>query len=173
MTARLAYALTGIARRMAHASLTLQAAIEAAHVAAHGQPSISARPRVLARADGGSSTGGAGSGTGGAEVAEVVDQFADGVEAAARVIAGSLRSLRPPGDMPPLRERQTAIYEQLTGPAIAAPAEGAAEGAAEAGATTAVAAALAGPPEVLTGSTDEFTDALDTAADVLQRRLNG
>ncbi|MGA2825925.1 MAG: FUSC family protein [Streptosporangiaceae bacterium] len=165
MTARLAYALTGIARRMAHASLTLQAAIEVAHTAAHGHPSISARPRVLAGADGGSGTGGAESGTGGAEVAEVVDQFADGVENAARVIAGSLRSLRPPGDMPPLRERQTAIYEQLTGAAMAAPAKGTAEAA--------VAAALAGPPEVLTGSTDEFTDALDTAADVLHRRLNG
>ena len=32
------------------------------------------------------------------------------------MIAGSLRSLRPPGDMPPLRELQTAIYDQLSQP---------------------------------------------------------
>ena len=70
-----------------------------------------------------------------------------------RVIARSLRSLRPPGDMPPLREWQTAIYEQLTGPGPAA--------------------VLAGPAEALTGATDEFTVALDTAADVLHRRPCG
>jgi uncharacterized membrane protein YccC len=153
MTARLAYALTGIARRVAHASLTLQAAIEAAHEAAHGHPATSARPRVLAHADGGSSAASGESGTRGAEVVETADHLADGMEGGARVIAGSLRSLRPPGDMPPLRECQTAIYEQLTGPEVAA--------------------ALAGPAEVLASGTDEFTDALDTAADVLRRRLSG
>jgi uncharacterized membrane protein YccC len=151
MTAPLAYALTAIARRIAHASLTLQAAIEAA--AAAGHPSVPARPRVLAHADGGSSADGAESGTGEAAVAEAVDRFADGVEDAARVIAGSLRSLRPPGDMPPLREWQTASYEQLLQPELEP--------------------VLAGPAEVLTGGTDEFADALDTAADILRRRLSG
>jgi hypothetical protein len=97
--------------------------------------------------------------------AGAVDRFADGVEDAARVIAGSLRSLRPPGDMPPLREWQTAIYDQLTGPTGVQPgADGDGGGPA---------AVLAGPAEVLTGATDEFTDALDTAADVLRRRLSG
>jgi uncharacterized membrane protein YccC len=154
MTARLAYALTAIARRMAHASLTLRAAIEAAHAA--GQPSVPARPRVLAHADGGPGPDGTDSGesgTGEAAVARAVDRFADGLEHAGRVIAGSLRSLRPPGDMPPLREWQTAIYEQLLEPE-AEPV-------------------LAGPAEVLAGGTDEFADALDTAADILRRRLSG
>jgi len=153
MTARLAYALTGIARRMAHALLTLQAALEAAGAAAHSHPGAAARPRALAHPDGGSGAAGEESGTAGAGAAGPVDQFAHGVEGAARVIAGSLRSLRPPGDMPPLREWQTAIYEQLAGPGP------------EAG--------LAGPSEVLATGTDEFTDALDTAADALRRRLNG
>ena len=81
-----------------------------------------------------------------------MDRFADGVEDAARVIAGSLRSLRPPGDMPPLREWQTAIYEQLLEPETEP--------------------VLAGPAEVLAGGTDEFADALDTAADILRRRLS-
>jgi uncharacterized membrane protein YccC len=150
MTARLAYALTAIARRMAHASLTLRAAIEAAHAAAASHPSVPARPRVLAHADGGSSED---SGTGEAAVADAVDRFADGVEDAARVIAGSLRSLRPPGDMPPLREWQTAIYEQLLEPETEP--------------------VLAGPAEVLAGGSDEFADALDNAADILHRRLSG
>jgi uncharacterized membrane protein YccC len=159
MTARLAYALTAIARRMAHASLTLRAAIEAGHAAAASQPSVPARPRVLAHADGGSgtestdSTDSTDSGAGEALVAGAVDRFADGVEVAARVIAGSLRSLRPPGDMPPLREWQTAIYEQLLEPETEP--------------------VLAGPAEVLAGGTDEFADALDTAADILRRRLSG
>ena len=92
------------------------------------------------------------SGTGEAAVAGAVDRFADGVEDAARVIAGSLRSLRPPGDMPPLREWQTAVYEQLLEPETEP--------------------VLAGPAEVLAGGTDEFADALDTAADILRRRLS-
>ena len=110
-----------------------------------------------------------------------VDRFADGVEDAARVIAGSLRSLRPPGDMPPLREWQTAIYDQLTGPAGG---QLGADGVDGANAVDGVrpgadgdeggsAAVLAGPAEVLAGATDDFTDALDTAADVLRRRLSG
>ena len=199
MTARLAYALTGIARRIARASLTLQAAVEGAQAAAGthasggthsqapgrpgtpahpGQPGLSegpvasgipAQPEITSRpaptgtieprAPGGvngavnRAVNRAVNGNGVASVAEAADRFADGVEGAGRVIAGSLRSLRPPGDMPPLREWQTAIYDQLSGAGQPA--------------------ALAGPAEVLTGATDEFTDALDTAADVLRRRLSG
>jgi hypothetical protein len=84
-------------------------------------------------------------------VATATDRFADGIQTAAQVIAGSLRSLRPPSDMPPLRELQTVIYEQLTGPGQAP---------------------LTGLDTVLAGATDEFTDALDTAADILHRRLD-
>ena len=79
------------------------------------------------------------------------DRFADGIQTAAQVIAGSLRSLRPPSDMPPLRELQTVLYEQLTGPSQAP---------------------LAGLDTVLAGATDEFTDALDSAADILHRQLD-
>ncbi len=245
MTARLAYALTGIARRMAHTSLTLQAAVEGAQASAqagahaeaqagaHGRPSTRAQPgnsgrpgpsgqhemsgrpaatgvceqaEIVSRpaptgtieargadAVNGSGAGaaaganGSGTGTGAAAgangsgtgaAAGTVDRFADGVEDAARVIAGSLRSLRPPGDMPPLREWQTAIYDQLTGPAGVQPgADGAnAVDGIQPGADGdggGPAAVLAGPAEVLTGATDELTDALDTAADVLRRRLSG
>jgi uncharacterized membrane protein YccC len=132
MTARLAYSLTGIGRRMAHASLTLQAAVESTHARAPGRSPEAGGP------------------AGPAGVTAATDQFADGAETAARVIAGSLRSLRPPGEMPPLRKMQTVLYDQLTGPGQAS---------------------LAGPDAVLVGATDEFTDALDSAADVLHRRL--
>jgi hypothetical protein len=116
MTARLAYGLTGIGRRIAHASLTLQAAVEAAHAGqkapggktGDGAEKAGSRetPAGDAKADGERIEG----------LAGAVDQFADGVETAGQVIAGSLRSLRPPGDMPPLRELQTAIYDQLSQP---------------------------------------------------------
>ncbi len=107
-----------------------------------------------------------------------VGRFADGVEDAARVIAGSLRSLRPPGDMLPLREWQTAIYDQLSGPAgvhLGADGANAVDGIQPGadGDEGGPAADLARPAEVLTGATDEVTDALDTAADVLRRRLSG
>jgi hypothetical protein len=46
---------------------------------------------------------------------------------------------------------QTVLYEQLTGPGKAP---------------------LAGPDTVLAGATDEFTDALDSVADILHRRLD-
>src|SRR6201996_4006475 len=62
LTTRLAYGLTGIGRRLAHASLTLEAALENP-ARARDQPP----PAQQARR------------------AKVVDQFADGVEAAARV----------------------------------------------------------------------------------------
>jgi len=129
MTARLAYSLTGIGRRTAHVLLTLQAAVDSTHARAPGQPREPAGPGVGAAAD----------------------RFAEGGETAGRVIAGSLRSLRPPGDMPPLREMQTALYNQLTGPGKPA---------------------LAGPDAVLVAATDELTDALDGAADILRRQLS-
>jgi uncharacterized membrane protein YccC len=141
MTARLAYGLTGIGRRMAHASLTLQAALEITRVNgpaqanSPGQANSAGQASVTAQAS---------------SAAASADRFADGVETAARVVAGSLRSLGAPGDMPPLRQMQTALYEQLTGPGQAP---------------------LAGQDTVLSGFTDEFTDALDSAADLLRRRL--
>jgi uncharacterized membrane protein YccC len=136
MTARLAYSLTGIGRRMAHASLTMQAAVESTHPRADGTAGLNG----TVQANGARVTG----------VTAATDRFADGIQTAAQAIAGSLRSLRPPSDMPPLREMQTVLYEQLTGPGEAP---------------------LAGPDTVLAGATDEFTDALDSAADFLHRRL--
>ena len=252
MTARLAYGLTGIGRRIAHASLTLQAAVEAAHA---GQKA----PGGKKTGDGGEKAGGdtkaggrktpggekaagdtkaGGRKTPGGEkaageriegLAGAVSRFADGVETAGQVIAGSLRSLRPPGDMPPLRELQTAIYDQLSRPRTAAgaasrngrdpasqdpaydqatingqdrgapgqarvvsraraagrtqaaePGTGRTAGPDAGHGTAADTGHTAGPgpaPDdtdtVLLGTTDEFTDALDTAADLLRRRLNG
>jgi len=188
MTARLAYSLTGIGRRIAHASLTLQAAVDSTHAKAPGQPRQAAGPGVpgpevhAQPALAGATSGQAASGEPSAEVrakasdrpmtdgerradetataaggpvapdvAAAADRFAGGGETAGRVIAGSLRSLRPPGDMPPLREMQTALYNQLTGPGQPA---------------------LAGPDAVLVAATDEFTDALDSAADILHRQLS-
>jgi hypothetical protein len=93
-------------------------------------------------------------------VIKMVDQFADGVEAAARVVAGSLRSLRPPADMPPLRELQSAVYQEIT--------DVSEESDAGAGAPP---LGTAGLDTVLVGATDEYTDAFDTAAGVLRQRL--
>jgi hypothetical protein len=146
MTARLAYSLTGIGRRMAHTSLTLQAALESTPARAPAQP-------APAGTDGTAGTNGTVQANGVARMNGVVaatDRFADGIQTAAQVIGGSLRSLRPPSDMPPLREMQTVLYEQLTGP----------------GKTP-----LVGLDTVLAGATDEFTDALDSAADILHRQL--
>jgi len=84
-------------------------------------------------------------------VAAAADRFAEGGETAGLVLSGSLRSLRPPADMPPLRQMQTALYDQLTGPGQVA---------------------LAGPGAILVAATDEFTDALDSAADILHRQLS-
>jgi uncharacterized membrane protein YccC len=178
MTARLAYSLTGIGRRIANASLTLQAAVDSTHAGAPGQPREAAGPGVPgpevhaqpALAGAGAMSGQAASGgqmmdgerkpdetatvAGGPvapDVAAAADRFAEGGETAGRVIAGSLRSLRPPGDMPPLREMQTALYSQLTGPGKPA---------------------VADPDAVLVAATDEYTDALDSAADILHRQLS-
>ena len=234
MTARLAYSLTGIGRRIAHTSLTLQAAVDSTHGKAPGEPREAAgrggpgpeanaqpalagasaarvtgpagrgpgaetdgtAPDGTARVDGTGTAGGdpKPDGTGTADgtrradgagtadgtrradgagtadgkprakspgtadgegtardVAAAADRFAGGGDTAGRVIAGSLRSLRPPGGMPPLREMQTALYDQLTGPGKPA---------------------LAGPDAVLVAATDEFTDALNSAADILRRQLS-
>ncbi|HYZ56416.1 MAG TPA: FUSC family protein [Streptosporangiaceae bacterium] len=139
MTARLAYALTGTARRVAHTSLTLHAAVSAPCAGADGQAAASA----------------------GADGQAAVDRFADGVEAAAAAIAGSLRSLGPPGGLPPLREMQTALYNGLNGSGDGAGADGSAQGS----------GGLATCGMVLISSTDEFTDAFDTASDILRQNL--
>jgi uncharacterized membrane protein YccC len=148
MTARLAYALTGTARRIAHAALTLQAAVDvrpapgAGHRAAVPGQCPAAPVRVL------------------------VDRFADGVEASAHAIAGSLLILKPPAGLPPLREMQTALYNERRGSADGS-GGGGAEGAAGG------CGGLAGPDTVLFRCTDEFTDAFDSAADILRRHLGG
>ncbi|HEY0716130.1 MAG TPA: FUSC family protein [Streptosporangiaceae bacterium] len=139
LTARLAYGLTGIGRRLAHASLTLHAALDSTH------PD---------------------SGTAGPEpddAVKAVDQFADAAERAAQVVAGALRSLRPPADMPPLRELQTAVYGEFGPERNGTDPDGAAAGAPALG--------TAGLDTVLVSATDEYADALDTAAGVLRQRL--
>ena len=73
-------------------------------------------------------------------------------------VAGSLRSLRPPAGMPPLRELQSALYQEFTGDQDAATG-----GAPPLG--------TAGLDTVLVSATDEYTDAFDTAAGVLRQRL--
>jgi Fusaric acid resistance protein-like len=141
MTARVAYALTDTARRLAHASLTLDAAVTAAHAPAGGQPGRS--PRWIIRG--------------------TVDRFAVGMEAAAAAIAGSLRDLRPPGSLPPLRGMQAELYDDLSRPiSDSSPSDGA-------GTRAGVGSGPAGPDAVLISATDEYTDALDSAADILRR----
>jgi hypothetical protein len=148
MTARLAYALTDTARRIAHASLTLDAAVSAPAAAADGQP-----PADRATADGQAAIR--------QDIRAMADRFADNMETTAAAVAASLRTLRPPGRLPPLREMQIALYHQLNG-------SGHDPGT---GRRTLGADGLAGPGTVLIGTTDEYTDALDTAADILRRNL--
>jgi uncharacterized membrane protein YccC len=94
LTARLAYGLTGIGRRLAHASLTLHAALDSTH------------PRS-APADALPD-----------DAVKAVDQYAEAIERAAAVVGGALRSLRPPAGMPALRELQSTVYQDLApGPA--------------------------------------------------------
>jgi uncharacterized membrane protein YgcG len=197
MTAKLAYALTGTARRIAHAALTMQAAVDAPGRKAGGEPPAGQQPEALVRAAAGapagltppdaalSDTGGDASGvdTGGGEaggfgtgggdagslgagggdagggdpVVALVDRFADGVEASAQAIEGSLLALQPPAGLPPLREIQAAIEHELS----------------ESGAGAQRRARLAGPGSVLVSTTDEFADAFDSAADILRRNLGG
>jgi uncharacterized membrane protein YccC len=141
LTARLAYGLTGIGRRLTHASLTLHAALDSTH------PD---------------------SGTAGREpddAVKVVDQFADAVDRAAQVVAGALRSLRPPADMPPLRELQSAVYAEFDPDPDRGPDGQEADGVPASGPPL----GTAGLDTVLVSATDEYADAFDTAADVLRQ----
>ncbi|HEY6500540.1 MAG TPA: FUSC family protein [Streptosporangiaceae bacterium] len=140
LTARLAYGLTGIGRRLAHASLTLHAALDSTHPASGPADPLPAG------------------------AVKAVTEYADATERAAAVVAGALRSLRPPADMPPLRELQSTVYQAFSAdPAVSlATADGAA----------APPLGTAGLETVLVSATDEYTDALDTAADVLRQRFS-
>ncbi len=104
-----------------------------------------------------------------------MDQFADGVQASAQAIEGSLLALQPPASLPPLREIQMAIYNELSASADGSGGGGDSgdggvagdDGVARGGPR------LAGPATVLVSTTDEFADAFDSAADILRRRLGG
>ena len=214
MTAKLAYALTGTARRIAHAALTLHAAVDAPRHGADGQAAAGQRPEAPVRAaagappgltpadaaltgtgpavraaagdarparagraagggdlgrpgqpgpgepDGGRPGGGDaadGDAAGRDTVAALVDRFADGVEASAQAIEGSLLALQPPASLPPLREIQVALENELSG----------------SGDDAGRRATLTGPPSVLVSTADELADAFDSAADILRRRLGG
>jgi hypothetical protein len=93
-----------------------------------------------------------------------VGRFADGVEASAHVIAGSLLILKPPAGLPPLREMQKAIFSEQRGSAGGSGRDDGSSGGC---------AGLAGPDTVLFHCTDELTDAFDSAADILRRHLGG
>jgi uncharacterized membrane protein YccC len=139
LTARLAYGLTGIGRRLAHASLTLHAALDSTHP--ESGPVDPLPPDAV----------------------KAVNEYADATEHAAAVVAGALRSLRPPADMPPLRELQSTVYQAFTAdPAVSLVADGAA----------APPLGTAGLETVLVSTTDEYADAFDTAADILRQRFS-
>lgn len=133
LTPRIAYALTGTVRRVAHASLTLHAAWDTAR----GDAAGAARPGLVLAAD----------------------RFAEGIEASSGAIAGSLRSLRPPAGLPPLRELQTALQSAWDG--------------ASSPAGLGSPAGRGAPTMTVPGAADEITDAFGTAADILRRRLGG
>jgi len=138
LTARLAYGLTGIGRRLAHASLTLHAALDSTHPRSAPADALPG------------------------DAVKAVDQYAEATERAAAVVAGALRSLRPPADMPPLRELQSTVYQDLT-PGPTDPGDPASPGPPPLG--------TAGLDTVLVSATDEYADAFDTAADVLRQRF--
>jgi uncharacterized membrane protein YccC len=240
MTAKLAYALTGTARRIAHAALTLHAAVDAPRPGADGQtvaagqqlgaparaaagapPGLTPADAALTgtgpairtaagdtqagraaagdtqagragRAAGAGDPGHPGPGdqgagdpgrgdtgrgdTGGRDtVVALVDRFADGVEASAQAIEGSLLALQAPATLPPLREVQLAIYNEVSGSADGS-AGGGPSGDGRGGNPAEDAGhrgRLAGPGSVLLSTTDELADAFDSAADILRRHLGG
>lgn len=114
MTPPLATALTSAVRRFAQAALTLDAAVAAR------------RKREAAEPD---------------PVQPALDRLGDGLALTTSGLARSLRSLRPPEDLPRLRELHNGV-------------------AAERGASAA-----------LLGATDGLVDSANTAADVLARQL--
>jgi hypothetical protein len=83
--------------------------------------------------------GRAGTGTGPAPAE--LERLAAGLETASGLLATSLRALKPPGRLPPLRELQTAITEPLD------------------------------DDRVLLRTTDSIVDTVNTTADILRRSL--
>ena len=147
MTAELARALIAAAQRLTLAGLTLHAAIT---------PKLALVPAV--RKGSGPHRSGRTQGGAGASAPEAVDQngradtgtgaartelerLAAGLETASGLMARSLRALRPPGRLPPLRELQTAITEPLD------------------------------DDRVLLMTTDSIVDTVNTTADILRRSL--
>jgi uncharacterized membrane protein YccC len=119
MTAELARALIAETERLATAELVLQAALTA-----DGQADAVPSPQA---------------GPGQA----LLDRLAAGLGTASDVLAGSLRALKPPGPLPPLREFQAAV-----------------SGRPDAG-------------RVLLTTTDAMVDAVNSTTDILRRYLNG
>jgi uncharacterized membrane protein YccC len=147
MTAELARALIAAAQRLTLAGLTLHAAItpKLALVPAVRKGS---GPHRSGRTQGGAGAsapeavgqnGRAGTGTGPARTE--LERLAAGLETASGLLARSLRALKPPGRLPPLRELQTAITEPLD------------------------------DDRVLLMTTDSIVDTVNTTADILRRSL--
>jgi uncharacterized membrane protein YccC len=119
MTAELARALIAEAERLATAELILQAA-----VSADGEAGAVPSPQA---------------GPGQARL----DRLAAGLGTASDVLARSLRALRPPGPLPPLRQLQAAVSRQP------------------------------GADRILLTTTDAIVDAVNSTTDILRRYLNG
>jgi uncharacterized membrane protein YccC len=156
LTARLAYSLTGIGRRLAHASLTLHAALNSTHPRSGPAPPLPG------------------------DAVKAITEYADATERAAAVVAGALRSLRPPADMPPLRELQSTVYQDFTPQLIpagrrdagAGPGTADRDAAGDGDGVAAPALGTAGLDTVLVSATDEYADAFSTAADILRQRFS-
>jgi hypothetical protein len=119
MTAELARALIAETERLATAERILQAA-----VSADGQASAMPSPQA---------------GPGRAPL----DRLAAGLGTASDVLARSLRALKPPGPLPPLRQLQAAVSGQP------------------------------GADRILLTTTDAIVDAVNSTTDILRRYLNG
>jgi len=127
MTAELARALIAAAQSQALAELTLHAAIT---------PELALVP---ADRKGSAQDGRADTETG--PPSPALDRLAAGLETASGLLARSLRALKPPGRLPPLRELQAAITEPLD------------------------------DNRVLLTTTDSIVDTVNTTADILRRHL--
>ena len=164
MTAELAQGLTSAGHRLAQSALTLDAAVALHHksIRSRPEPSVPGGGAAVARGGGGAVArggGGAGapqdsrsaaapkdgrSGAAGPDTrSQDLDRLADGLTLATQELARSLRTMQPPGDLPPLRQLQSAVAREADPEA-----------------------------NILVAATDGLADATNTAADTLRRHLS-
>jgi len=133
MTGELARLLTSAVHRMAQGALTLDAVV--AQQRRVRQPQGAPASYVPAADNG--------SGQPAGQPQAALDELAAGLAESAGILAASLRGMRPPGQLPPLRRLQAAT---MAGDAAAA--------------------------DGLFAATDGLVDAVDTAADILRGHLD-